>query len=277
MNATESKVLMDKLQGLMKAAEEFGNQSTQLAKSRGDFDAYLAGVNETNERMVALVTRCNEYLDAAHELVHQDLFAGVSDLVADCKAHCELVTSQYEEVLAKFEAQKQLFDDTQTALVATVEKEIRTVDEDFKASADKLAGIEADILATQERIKADVATLPVRIEMQQQAMKTAFLEKMVEVDEHQLATKSDLLKILTDLCSTIQTNQNAIMASVEGVSKHLDEQRLATKAELLEKMSGFGNDLQSIRESQDKANLYLKVGAVAAAVAAIAAIIGLFL
>ena len=136
---------MEKLSSLINAAADFGQQSEQLSKSRGDFDSYLATVKETNRQMLVVVEKCNEYIEIARRLVEKDLSAQIErivesteEAVKDCKIHCQEVTAEYEAVVKLFEQQKSVLDDQRNQMVYAVNSGFESEAGNIKEACKKL-------------------------------------------------------------------------------------------------------------------------------------------
>ncbi len=236
MNINDSKAIMDKLSSLITAAEEFGNQAEQLANARGDFDRYLISVKSTDEKMVEVIKKCDEYIETARVLVERDLSDQIKEIVEsteasvkECKSQCEKVTQDYKEAVALFEQQKPTFEEHQRKMVATVEagfeKETATTKEAVAGLEEKAGSLAQSLSESLGQVKSEIATL------------------IVEESEKTIAT-----------LSAIKEDNDTLRAELS-----------ATK-----------DELSTIKEWQKKNELYIKLGAIAACVAALAAIVGLF-
>ena len=236
MNAEESKALKEKLDGLMSAAEEFGNQSAQLSKVSGSFDAYAAAASKAEEKMQAVIDKCNEYIDSFHTLTEKDFSGQIDSILKDtgaavqaCKEQCERVSAEYKEALALFERQKPVFEAAQVKLAERTET----------GFADE-AGL---IRQTAESLEKKAASLAQEL--------TDSVEQMKE--ELNLAITEQAGQILVEFVKVKQAN-DAIQAELT-----------ATKAEL-----------EAAKEWRIRNELLIKISLIAATLAAVASIVNLF-
>lgn len=94
MNKDEANVAMQRFTELMTAAEELHDQAAQIDEARKSFSEYLKAVMETNEKMTQVISKCNDYVDAAHDLVDNNLSAKVSELSQAAEATISKCTSR---------------------------------------------------------------------------------------------------------------------------------------------------------------------------------------
>ena len=233
----ESKAIMEKLDGLISAAEEFGNQSEQLSKARGSFDDYLAAAAQAEERMAAVIEKCNEYMDSVQSLLKKDysdqidaVVKKTGDAVKACKEQCEQVTADYKEALGLFEQQRPAFEDAQNKMLAATEAGFTKEDELIRQTA---AGLE-------EKTVSLVQELSDTVEQIREELTTTVLETVEQ-------SVSELAKI--------KQESAAMQKDLEAVKSELE----ATKA------------------WQIKNEMLIKIGVIAATIAAVASIVNLFL
>lgn len=145
MNTTESTALAEKLQSLMDTISEFGTESEQLKTVRDDFDKYLEAVKNTDVKMGDVIQKCNDYIEAARELVERDLSAQVKEIVEsteqsvkNCKEQCEAVTEEYKETLALFEGQKEFLDKQRDNLTEAFTSGLESKTTEIKAELEEL-------------------------------------------------------------------------------------------------------------------------------------------
>ena len=236
MNIYDSKAMMDKLSSLLSAAEEFKNQSEQLAAARGDFDSYLVSVKKTDEMMVKVIKKCEEYIDSARELVGQDLTAQIKEIVesteasvAACKTQCEQVTADYKEVVALFEQQKPSFEEQQKRMVEAVEKGF---ERETASRKEALAGLEEKTASLVQNLSESIENV-----------KSMAFSVIADASDKSLAE----IKTVGEESSTIR----AIVTDL-------------------------GTEIATAKEWQKRNELLIIIGVAAACLAALASVIGLF-
>ena len=277
MNKDEANVAMQRFTELMTAAEELHDQAAQIDEARKSFSEYLKAVMETNEKMTQVISKCNDYVDAAHDLVDNNLSAKVSELsqtaeatISQCTSQCEKVTSDYKETVTLFSSQKQLFDETQTALVNSVQSKID----------EKLARLN-DIHTAIEKTAGEI--------------KVSFAEKSHEQDSHlteigesignQISSGIEkqedgtnrLFQQGEELLEESKKNTEALVSELHSATEKFATLQADNLNNLTEKFKSLETQLGEIRVAQIKDGVYVKCAAIAACVATIAAIIGLFL
>ena len=237
MSADETKAIKEKLDALMAAAEEFGNQSAQLSKARSSFDEYIAAASKAEEKMLSVIDKCNEYIDSVHALTEKDFSGWLSSVeketceaVQVCREQCEIVSAEYKEALALFERQKPVFEASQEKLAARTEA----------GFADEAELIRQTAAGLEEKTSFLLRELSDTIDQVKEDLNTTILETLEQAcnDLVKLKQKNDVLQ--------------SELASVKA-------------------------DLDAAKTWRIKNEVLIKVGAIVAGIAAVASIINLFM
>ena len=79
MNAEEAKLIEEKLQGILKSIEDYGNQVEQFGKARAKLDDVLETNNKLSGALNDLTVSCNDLIKDVKEKVYDDTFAAIKD------------------------------------------------------------------------------------------------------------------------------------------------------------------------------------------------------
>lgn len=79
MNAEEAKLIEEKLQGILKSIEDYGNQVEQFGKARAKLDDVLETNNKLSGALNDLTVSCNDLIKDVKEKVYDDTFAVIKD------------------------------------------------------------------------------------------------------------------------------------------------------------------------------------------------------
>ena len=277
MNKDEASVAMQRFTELMTAAEELHDQATQIDEARKSFNEYLQAVLETNEKMQQVIGKCNDYIDAAHNLVNNNLSAKVSELstaaeatISQCTSQCEKVTTDYKETVDLFNKQKQYFDEAQTALVNSVQS---SIDEKLV----RLNDIQAAIEKTAGEIKASFAEKSQAQDTHLSEIGESVGNQIRSSIEKQEEGANRLFQQGEELLDESKKNSEALVSELHTETEKLVTLQADNLNKLTEKIKNLETQLDEIRVAQIKDGVYVKCAAIASCVATIAAIIGLFL
>lgn len=266
MNSREAQALTEKLNALITAADEFGTQSVQLGKVREDFDAYLSAVKTTDQKMADVIGMCEDYIKSAKIIVEQDMTEQISQIVSeteksiyDWKKHCENLTSEYNSLLDVFRAQKGEFEEHQSNLVKQVEKDASKLSEDtqniFKRLSEELVSVEKKLrdsmteLGEQSRLSSnDLSSKAERLQ-----------EKLSDIQ--QTLTSSTI-----SLSGSLGSSTEKILSVANNESEKINTSLVELKQQLL-----------VVHEKQEKNGKMILASIIVAAIAAVAAGIGLFI
>ena len=170
----ESKAVMDKLNNLTSAAEEFGNQSKQLEKAKGSFTEYLTAVAETNEKLQEVISKCDEYIASVQGLLNTDFSAPIREIaekaeqsITACKEQCQEVTADFTVALNAFEQQRPAFEEKTASQLQEISDSVdqvreelsTTVLETVEQSRDELVKVKQEAAAMQAKLDAMKAEL----------------------------------------------------------------------------------------------------------------------
>lgn len=171
----ESKAVMDKLESLMSAAAEFGNQSEQLAHAKGSFDEYLAAVSDTDKKMQAIIEKCNEYIESVQGLLNKDFSAPIKESaekaeqsIKACKDQCEEVSAQFKEALSLAEQQRPAFEEKTAAQLQELSDSVDQVREELSTT----------VLETVDQSRAEL----VKVKQESSSMQTDLAAVKTEME-----------------------------------------------------------------------------------------------
>ena len=170
----ESKAVMDKLDSLMSAAKEFGNQSEQLEKAKGSFAEYVAEVSKTDQKLKAVISKCDEYIESVQGLLNTDFSAPIKEIadraeqsITACREQCQEVTADFTEALNAFEQRRPAFEEKTASMLQEISDSVdqvreelsTTVLETVEQSRDELVKVKQEAASMQAKLDAMKAEL----------------------------------------------------------------------------------------------------------------------
>ncbi len=237
MNISESSAIAEKLNGLISAAEEFGSQSEQLTKVRNAFDAYVTSAAQTEKQMIEVVEKCNEYIQLVYNVVEKDYSERITPTIESTVKAASDCQEQFEQVTAEYKNALHIFEEQK---------------EYYEKKQEEMASL------TETAFEKE-AELIRRMGNALEAKASSRFKSLTESEN--LANE--------ELSQTILSVSKELAVRIGAVQKKNDFLSL--------EMEAIKTELEASKMWRAKKELQIRIGVIAAGIAALASIVGLFI
>lgn len=220
MNPVDSKLLKEKLDAVISAAEEFGQQSEQLNAAKRSIHDLISANNELHDQFVHIAESTQDYMDTAKKLIDEGFTAQINEdiqrvnaVIEQCEAQVTDITAQYSSVISTFK-------EHEDRLHVQQEKVLQQTDKGFGETIEQLGEIKSLLSESQDKHEKSS-------ELQQQMLNEAG-EKLCS---HDKAANKGIQQII----ETLEANRVELMTIVNAASAEAVNEGTKRAAEHLSK------------------------------------------
>lgn len=276
MDTKQAEALMNKMNTLIAAADEFGSQSEQLAAARGDFDEYLKAVKSTDETMISLISKCDEFVNAlktfADEEIaekYKDVVKYTEDTITACKNSSEEVSKAAENVIDDYENIKTDISTRQNEMVGKLERGLgdmaSTLADVLNTISGKIDAAKLALTLTTEKLATSVDEGKTQMKEDIDNLSVNLTQKIKNLDD----VSAERVEASQEL---IRENTKMIIDEIDAASQKEEKLIANVKNELIENMK---TELEILKSQQRRDHTLILAALIAAVVAAGASIAGL--
>lgn len=151
MNAEEAKLIEEKLQGILKSIEDYGNQVEQFGKARAKLDDVLETNNKLSGALNDLTVSCNDLIKDVKAKVYDDTFAAIKD-------ETEKIQSVSSELKVAFESASGQMVGATKDIQSGIHGLVNSFGEAFVNLKNKLEELKNSLFNVQNILREDVKT-----------------------------------------------------------------------------------------------------------------------
>lgn len=151
MNAEEAKLIEEKLQGILKSIEDYGNQVEQFGKARAKLDDVLETNNKLSGALNDLTVSCNDLIKDVKAKVYDDTFAAIKD-------ETEKIQSVSSELKVAFESASGQMVGATKDIQSGIHGLVNSFGEAFVDLKNKLEELKNSLFDVQNILREDVKT-----------------------------------------------------------------------------------------------------------------------